>query len=147
MHYFKKAVLKSFGLIVAALSWLSLTAAVWILAAQELAEIRHLERYALLSDLLTIERFLIAPAAAYLRANAPMTWGGVDLAPYLIAAAIIVLWATCEAELHRLRVMDWDLNQARRAELTARDEERESNRADARRTALSRLDERESLPA
>jgi|GEM_PF-2877462 len=119
MYHLKKSILRAFEALVGALSVLSLAAAVYVLAAQELAEIVRIERFALLNNLLIIERFLTQPAVDFLHANVPTMFMGVDVAPYLIAAAIITLWATCEGEIHRLRVMRWDLEERRREELLA----------------------------
>jgi hypothetical protein len=144
MYLLKKSILKSFGACVAALGLASFAAVVYILAAQGLAEIDHLERYALLHDLVIIEQFLLQPAVSFLHANAPLFYEGLDLAPYLIAVALIVLWATCESERHRLRVMDWDLEAERSAARAAGIAARERARAAARQAELARLHERES---
>jgi hypothetical protein len=144
MYLIKKSILKSFEALVVALSGVCLAGAVLVLGAQWLAEIERLERYPLLSDIVLIERWLIDPAAGWLRANAPLTVSGVDLAPYLIAVAIIVLWVSCEGERHRLRVMDWDLEEERAAARAWRYAAQERARAAQRQAELARLHAREA---
>ncbi len=143
MHWIKKAILTSFALIVAVISRLALAAAVLILAAQGLAEIQHLSRYALAYDIVQISRHLLAPAVSYLHANIPLVFAGLDLAPYLIAVGFIVVWATAEAERHHLRVLKWDLDEQRKRQVAEKAAEKERRREAARREELRRLHERE----
>jgi hypothetical protein len=143
MHFLKKSVLTVFTAGVATLSRLSFAAVVYILAAQGLAEIAQLERYALLNNLVLIERFLLQPAVDYLHANLPLIYQGLDLAPYAIASAIIVLWAACEAERERLRVMAWDLAAERAASRAAKAAAQERARAAERQAEVSRVHQRD----
>ncbi len=133
MYYVKKTILKCFGLCVLALSRASFAAALWIIAAEGLSQLDHLERYALLRDIVIIERFALRPAVAFLHVNAPTFYSGLDLAPYLIAAAIIFFWSACESERHRLKVMNWDLDAEHAATRAARVALRETMRLAAER--------------
>ncbi len=143
MYLIKKTILKAFQAFVIILSRLSLAAAVLVLTAQGLAEMDHLERYTLSNDLVMIVRHLLAPAVKFLHANVPLTVSGLDLAPYLVAVAFIVLWAFAEAERHRLRVLDWDLNEQRKVQLAEKAVEKERRREVERRAELARVHERE----
>lgn len=143
MYLIKKTILKSFAAFVLILSRLSLAATVLILAAQGLAEMDHLERYALSNDLVLIVRHLLAPAVKFLHANLPLTVSGLDLAPYLIAVGFIVVWAFAEAERHRLRLLDWDLKEQRKVQLAEKALEKERRREAERRAELARVHERE----
>ncbi|MDE2491616.1 MAG: hypothetical protein KGM24_12285 [Elusimicrobia bacterium] len=122
MHHFKKAIVKSFSLVVAVLERSALAAVATMLVAQALPFVADLKRYRLLENVFLIEQHLEKPATALLRANLPLVYGGVDLSPYLIIGALMILWGVCEAERGRLARMlhriDADRREAR-AEMDA----------------------------
>lgn len=152
MYTVKKLILQSFGLVVAFLSRVVLAALVWMIGAQALAMVDHLERYAYLYKALQWERALEKPAVAFLHRNVPSVYGGVDVAPYAIGVGLLVLWILLESERYHLKNLAWRLSESRRtaqatAEFAQAQAELEEKRAKAKVMEEARLRAQADLSA
>jgi hypothetical protein len=143
MYWIKKPILASFQLVVATLSRLVLGAIVLVLAGEGIADLKHVERYALLNNILVIERYVEQPVNDYLHANIPCSVAGVDVAPYLLVLALLGLWTAAESERFRLTLLSWDLEIERRMAVQRRIARRESRRDAARAAEIARLHARD----
>jgi hypothetical protein len=143
MYLIKKPILWSFHFLVAMLSRAVLGAIVLVLAAEGAANVSHVERYALLNNVVVIEKYLEQPANDYLHANVPCVAAGVDFAPYIVVLALLGLWMACESERFRLTLFAWDLEIERRQAVLRRAAKQERARDAARRAEIARLHEKD----
>lgn len=120
MHHAKAAILKSFRLVVTLLGRTALLALLAVMTAEGLAFVEHLDKYALLENFFLVERYVEKPVTDLLHANVPCVFAGVDVAPYMIAVALLVLWVVCESERYRLRVQAWRLEEERKIALAGK---------------------------
>jgi class 3 adenylate cyclase len=109
----KSLILKTFTAFVTVASRFMLCCLLFVLAGQGLAALDHIDKFPLLKNALSLERIFEKPFTTLLHANVPCVSGGLDLAPYIVAGALLILWIVFETERYRLRGMAWKLEQER----------------------------------
>jgi hypothetical protein len=146
MHHAKTAILKSFGLVVTVFARFFLICLLVVMAAEGLAFVDHLNSYAILQRFFLVEQSFQKPVVDLLHANIPCVFGGLDFAPYMIAVALLILWGVCEAELYRLRHMEWRVSEerkvAQRIKAAAKEEKRRKEDLKALSAAQAERDAR-----